>query len=555
MLKIYINESNEFLNEDIEAVKKYYPNIDDNTFMQLIQLDPTYRGNQSLGKYGKWLLNLYNKGNLPEESFADVTPLLNQFTTYRNRVQNKDLNSYKTLDDLADVLASVVDDDSMLTPRQKVRFLKNVKSGKTVLDKSDDYEVALDTPKFIVYIPHTHEASMKLGKGTSWCTAHENPSWYNHYTEDGGKLYIVKNKDTGERWQYSDDSRDFLDDADNEFDVIGLLAQDKQLADFFSNFGFQGIEHFNENGYYVYDGTNVSNTLKGHISKVLIEDGVTYIPEKAFTDCNLLQEVIIPNSVKLIGRRAFRDCNSLRSITLPESVSKIEDGAFSYCEYLTDVTLAEGLKVIDDNAFEGCERLSTITIPNSVDYIGDSAFYGCTYLKSVTMSEGVQYIGVHAFSGCESLINIVIPNSVTNIGESAFDRCYSLISVTLPNDITEISDSMFDYCTSLKSINIPNTVTRISEYAFSSCYSLKSLTIPDGVEFIGLGAFYDCTKLKSVVIPNSVTKINEQGFGWHTTIYTNNEYVKQYCKDNSIKVKPINNNESYKNKQFKLHLK
>ena len=81
MLKIYINESNEFLNEDIEAVKKYYPNIDDNTFMQLIQLDPTYRGNQSLGKYGKWLLNLYNKGNLPEESFADVTPLLNQFTT------------------------------------------------------------------------------------------------------------------------------------------------------------------------------------------------------------------------------------------------------------------------------------------------------------------------------------------------------------------------------------------------------------------------------------------------------------------------------------------
>ena len=127
MIKLYINESY-YLSEDIEAVKKYYPNIDDNMFMKLISLDPTYRGNNSLGKYGKWLLNLYNKNNLSEDEFNEVTPLLNQFTTYRNRIQNKDLNSYKSLDALSDVLASVIDDDSMLTDRQKVRFLKNVKS-------------------------------------------------------------------------------------------------------------------------------------------------------------------------------------------------------------------------------------------------------------------------------------------------------------------------------------------------------------------------------------------------------------------------------------------
>lgn len=86
MIKIYLRENNEFLYEDIEAVKKYYPNIDDGTFMQLIQLDPTYRGNDSVGKYGKWLLNLYNKGNLSEEDFEEITPLLNQFTTcgYQN---------------------------------------------------------------------------------------------------------------------------------------------------------------------------------------------------------------------------------------------------------------------------------------------------------------------------------------------------------------------------------------------------------------------------------------------------------------------------------------
>ena len=46
------------LNEDIEAVKKYYPNIDNDTFMKLIALDPTYReGSQSLGKYGKCIFH------------------------------------------------------------------------------------------------------------------------------------------------------------------------------------------------------------------------------------------------------------------------------------------------------------------------------------------------------------------------------------------------------------------------------------------------------------------------------------------------------------------
>lgn len=43
--------------EDIAAVQKYYPNIPDDTFMELISLDPTYTGKDSVGKYGKWLLN------------------------------------------------------------------------------------------------------------------------------------------------------------------------------------------------------------------------------------------------------------------------------------------------------------------------------------------------------------------------------------------------------------------------------------------------------------------------------------------------------------------
>ena len=233
MIKLYINES-VYIKEDIEAVKKYYPNIDDNMFMNLIALDPTYRDrSNSVGKYGKWILNLYNKGNLSNDDIDNITDVLNQFTTYRNRIQNKDLNSYKSLSALEDVLASVVDDDSMLTDRQKVRFLKNVKSGKIKTSADDDYDVVLETPNFIVYVPNTHEASMKLGKGTTWCTAHENPEWYDKYTKDNGKLYIVKDKDTGKRWQYSDLKGDFLDENDRDFNILELMKQDEKLSKFF----------------------------------------------------------------------------------------------------------------------------------------------------------------------------------------------------------------------------------------------------------------------------------------------------------------------------------
>ena len=95
-----------YLNEDIAGVKKYYPNIPDDVFMTLISLDPTYRdGSGSLGKYGKWILNLYKNGELNEQDFGEITPLLNQFNIYKNRIQNTDLLSYKTIDALSQELA------------------------------------------------------------------------------------------------------------------------------------------------------------------------------------------------------------------------------------------------------------------------------------------------------------------------------------------------------------------------------------------------------------------------------------------------------------------
>ena len=405
MIKLYIRENNEFLSEDIAAVKKYYPNIDDDTFDMLIKLDPTYRGNQSLGKYGKWILNLFNKNKLSNEDIDNITDVLNQFTTYRNRIANKDLNSYKSVADLEDTLANVVDDDSMLTDRQKVRFLKNVKSGKVKVSAEDDYDVVLDTPNFIVYVPNTHEASMKLGKGTKWCTAHENPDWYNHYTENGDKLYIVKDKKTGDRWQYSTLNGDFLDEKNNGFNIIELMRQDEKLSKFFEK--FLGVDCYSFDGTWVYDGNEIPDIIRPDITEIIIDKNVTEIENWAFSSYKNLTSVKIPNSVTKIGKYAFQYCTNLISINIPNSVTEIRD-----------------------SAFEKCVSLTSIHIPNSVTEIGYSIFSECESLKSINIPNSVTKIEDRAFMYCENLKSINIPNSVTEIGDSAFEACNNLTIYT-----------------------------------------------------------------------------------------------------------------------------
>ena len=442
MLKLYINENHEFLGEDIDAAKKYYPNIDDDMFMRLIQLDPTYRGNQSLGKYGKWILNLYNKGNLSEDDMNSITDVLNQFTTYRNRIQNKDLNSYKSLSDLEDILATVVDDDSMLTDRQKLRFLKNVKAGRTKISAEDNYDIVLETPNFIVYVPNTHEASMKLGKGTDWCTAHENPKWYSDYTQDGGKLYIIKNKHTGERWQYSDSTNDFLDEDDLDFDVTELVTQDDKLYQWYCN-----IIGFDPSKPFIYtQGMKLSKSVKAFVKDITVADNVTEIGKYAFMYCTELQNVTIPTSVEIIRCKAFWDCVSLKVIKMPDSVKRTESCVFAGCINAKLITLSKNLTKISMGMFEDCKSLTHITIPKSVTEINSGAFKNCKMLKSVTIPDKVEYIDDDAFNGCENLSTVIIPNSVKCVGMDCFKHCsdnltiytnneYFINEVCIPNNI------------------------------------------------------------------------------------------------------------------------
>lgn len=116
--------------------------------------------------------------------------------------------------------------------------------------------------------------------------------------------------------------------------------------------------------------------LRGKITRVVVEEGVTSIGALAFERCGLsnMMTVILPESVTRIGAAAFAHCYALRNIIIPSGVTYIEDQVFRYCESITEIIIPDGVTRIGELAFAWCDGLKKITIPASVTYVGLEAF-------------------------------------------------------------------------------------------------------------------------------------------------------------------------------------
>ena len=122
-------------------------------------------------------------------------------------------------------------------------------------------------------------------------------------------------------------------------------------------------------------------------------------------------KLMIDNSVTTIGDRAFNYCDSLTSVVIPDSVTSIGDSAFFSCHSLTSITIPDSVTSIGSDAFYCCKSLTSITIPGSVTSIGDAAFSSCYNLTSITIGNSVTGIGSYAFCGCDSLTDVYYTGS------------------------------------------------------------------------------------------------------------------------------------------------
>ena len=137
--------------------------------------------------------------------------------------------------------------------------------------------------------------------------------------------------------------------------------------------------------------------MKGRISRVVIEEGITSIGNNAFNNCST-ETIAIPNSVARIGQGAFKECRNLTSIEIPDGVTSIEADTFDSCVSLTSIEIPDGVTRIGSLAFRYCHSLTSIVIPDSVTSIETMAF-AANGVTSITIPASVTSIEENAFWG------------------------------------------------------------------------------------------------------------------------------------------------------------
>jgi hypothetical protein len=185
----------------------------------LAEFDPS-KNKQALA----WITKQYTLGAFKSEDKNKIKSSLELFSKVGNKLNNKDLMSYKDLSSLYDALAPFEKSDAVeLSAKQQAKMVKS------------DAEKIIDTPNFKVIVPKTEAASQMYGAGTKWCTAAQKECMFDSYSNQG-PLYIIiaGSGERAKKFQLHYETNSFMDARDTPIKAadIKYLSGFPQYADF-----------------------------------------------------------------------------------------------------------------------------------------------------------------------------------------------------------------------------------------------------------------------------------------------------------------------------------
>lgn len=296
-------------------------------------------------------------------------------------------------------------------------------------------------------------------------------------------------------------------------------------------------------------GTDIKRFVTyGHMpSKIVLEEGLTEIPDSTFSESDIV-EVVLPSTITKIGDGAFYNCTNLKRINLGDNLNFVDESAFKGCVSLEELYLGHSFQTSYVSSFSGLSGLKKVILncnnvpdnetmqywylldtktANDLEFVIGKDVEVATYfnlfehhgsvnefntVSTVTFEDGCKVRELDGtFRGFYNLTSVVLPESVKKVGKSTFEQCQSLESIDL-SGVTELdTENLFTNCFSLKSVILPDNLTEIGPYMFSNCKSLVSLTIPQSVTVIGENAFSKCA-IETIVLPQNLTEIGTNAF-------------------------------------------
>ncbi len=300
------------------------------------------------------------------------------------------------------------------------------------------------------------------------------------------------------------------------------------------------------------------------LSKIVFNEGLTYIGASAFEGCTALTEIKLPESMVDVANNAFKNAG-LKSVNTGDGLLKIASDAFAGNKKLTDVYLGKNVEKLGEGAFKDCAALVAVNLPASLKDFSALAFAGCTSLAkitvdaenkafkavgtavysadgtklviagnaksaTVTIAEGTEVIAANAFDLAKNATAIVFPKTLVNVEANALDVTAwyeaslgvvyagsvlykvkgEMADLVVAEGVKTISDGAVKNA-SVKTVTLPASLVRICDGAFAGS-SIATIVIPDNVTYIGIGAFENVTALKNVKLPAKLEVLETGAF-------------------------------------------
>jgi len=176
-----------FIIENLQFAKKLVENgkLSQEDLEKLFKIDPT-----PTKKFMGWLAKVWVK---EKPDFDELRNKIEKFYVFleKQKTRTKDINQFKNFEEL----------------KTEVDEINDSGESHSLKDLENDYETIIDNEDLLVCVPHTHEASRKLGltkfsfrkckegKDSAWCTTYKAPDHFNNnYYKHNVTLYYIRIK-------------------------------------------------------------------------------------------------------------------------------------------------------------------------------------------------------------------------------------------------------------------------------------------------------------------------------------------------------------------------
>ncbi len=159
------------------------------------------------------------------------------------------------------------------------------------------------------------------------------------------------------------------------------------------------------------------STQSSNVKDVVIENGITSLPNNAFNAYSKLETLKMADSVTSIGKYLCYNCGALKSVRFSDNLTEIPASSFYSCRSMESLTLPSKLTKIGNSAFQNNIALQSLKLPDGVIDVGSYAFYG-NNVRTLDLGKSLQTIGAHAFD-MSCFEKVTIPPTIVSIENAA----------------------------------------------------------------------------------------------------------------------------------------